>query len=325
MGKAESKHIGEKVKLATAELLESHKQNESKTNEKEEIQSIDATKEMDNTRVANGVNKENEIDITSVTVHIPNEDKPDKTVNVGKIKDSKESKEKKTIHKQTVVTSDDSSSNYSSCDEEHKEQKDEKIAENSERTTEKHNGTTDCSDIESIREDVPEEEVDITQTTPDDKDKKKKLKNPFVRFQSKLFDAIANYEGFTPEAFIDFLKAAPNLKLLTALNKKLRQRELEWNKHFLDLDGYNVLLDLVDSLGIQRVTQLSDALVLLECVHCIKTLMNLKMSHEYLVNNKSSLKKLVKGKETNTMLRYSFHNSILFCPPLYKPLPWPSG
>lgn len=124
-----------------------------------------------------------------------------------------------------------------------------------------------------------------------------KRKNPLKKIQSKLLDAIhfQNFDSLSPEVCIDLMKSA-NLKFLSNLNKKLKQNNKAWNEEFLELNGARGLLDLVETLGIRRVTQLSDALLLLECVQCIKTIMNSKMGLAHLVEHGADLNRLVRGR-----------------------------
>ncbi|KAH3836366.1 hypothetical protein DPMN_109736 [Dreissena polymorpha] len=86
-----------------------------------------------------------------------------------------------------------------------------------------------------------------------------------------------------------------SLKLLAALNKKLKQNDGSWNKEFLEQGGWAALMSLVDALGVRRVIQLSDAMLLLECVQCVKSLMNSKMGLGYLVEHGGTLNHLVRG------------------------------
>lgn len=132
-----------------------------------------------------------------------------------------------------------------------------------------------------------------------------KRKNPLKKMQSKLLDAInyPNFDSFTPEVCIELMKSA-NLKFISNLNKKLRQNDKEWNEQFLDNNGAQALLDLVETLGVRRVTQLADAMLLLECVQCIKTIMNSRMGLAYLVDHGADLNRLVRGKFVISLIPY---------------------
>ena len=127
----------------------------------------------------------------------------------------------------------------------------------------------------------------------------KKITNPLKKMKSKIIDAVSlqKFDTFTPEVCIELMKSTPaTLKFLSHLNKRLKQNDSGWNGEFLDLDGGEALLDLVEVIGVRRVTNLSDALLLLECVQCVKTLMNSKLGLAYLVEHGDSLVRLVRGR-----------------------------
>ena len=199
--------------------------------------------------------------------------------------------------------SDSESSSHHSGDESKTDKSGEKHNKKMKRKKNDDKKKEKSPDVPHTTEISPEKEHDDKQGNVKAKegiaatDKKKSGKNPLVRIQSKILDALShqNFDSYTPAICIDFLKS-PNLKLLSSLNKRLKQNKKEWNEEFLELNGSDVLLDIVDALGNKRVTQLSDALLLLECVECIKTLMNSKMGLEYLVQHGDYLKKLVKGR-----------------------------
>ena len=54
-------------------------------------------------------------------------------------------------------------------------------------------------------------------------------------------------------------------------------------------------MDSVDTLSARRVTNLSDAMLLLECVSCVKHVLNSKQGLEYLVEHKDYTRKLARG------------------------------
>ena len=114
--------------------------------------------------------------------------------------------------------------------------------------------------------------------------------------QDKLYGAISHpyFDDYTPAQVIVFLKTA-NLKLLSPLNRKLRQNIKAWREGFLLLNGTDALLDLLGSIGNKRITQLTDVQLVLECVGCIKSLLNSKMGAKYFVGHGHCLKKLIKG------------------------------
>ena len=97
-----------------------------------------------------------------------------------------------------------------------------------------------------------------------------------------------------PDECVDTMKF-PSVHKFAALKKKLKNAHKDWVQSFLDNGGLDVLLDCVDDVGTKRVNLLSDALLLLECVSCIKRLVNNQSGVAYLVQHGSYTKKLVKG------------------------------
>ena len=210
-------------------------------------------------------------------------------------------------------SSDSESSNYTSCEEGKSDHSDDKKSKKTKKTkskkTDSKNKEVSPSDLEtspkkdkkepspSDSETSPKKEGAKEETAESSLKRKKSGKNPFVRIQSKIMDVLShqNFDAYSPAICIDFLKC-PNLKLLSSLNKKLKQNKKDWIEEFLELQGSDALLDLVDMLGFKRVTHLDDALLLLESVSCIKTLMNSKIGLPYLVQHGDYLKKLVKGE-----------------------------
>ena len=236
-------------------------------------------------------------------------DKKDNKKDVGKSEAAADADEIKRKDSSSSSSGSDSS-NYTSCEEDN-ENKGDKNEEKREKKTKKSKSkksksskkTKASSESETLKgKDSDKKEVKLEKQETDKNEspikiKKKSTRNPLVRMQSKILDALShqNFDSYTPAICIDFLKS-PNLKLLSSLNKKLKQNNTDWNEEFLELHGSDVLLDIVDTLGYKRVTQLSDALLLLESVECVKTLMNSKMGLDYLVQHGDYLKKLVKGE-----------------------------
>ena len=78
-----------------------------------------------------------------------------------------------------------------------------------------------------------------------------------------------------------------------------------------------ILLSAIDAMGGRRVCQLADAMLLLECVSCIKALMNSKVGLEYMIQHKESIGKLVNGEYvcgkyiSNNSKRYLFTINLI--------------
>ena len=127
-------------------------------------------------------------------------------------------------------------------------------------------------------------------------EKEKQAISPLNGFLDKVLGVLSRTrsENFTPETCVEYLKS-PNLRLVSSVNKRLKENLKEWNEEFLELGGCDALLDLVDNLGSEHFTKLCDVQLLLECVGCIKSLLNSKVGVKYFVRCGNGLKKLVKG------------------------------
>jgi len=64
---------------------------------------------------------------------------------------------------------------------------------------------------------------------------------------------------------------------------------------FLEEGGLEVLLEGVESLSGRRVVQLSKAMLLLECVACVKSVMNSKIGLQVITQHRDYVNILVKG------------------------------
>jgi len=114
------------------------------------------------------------------------------------------------------------------------------------------------------------------------------------RISATLFHP--DLEKCDPEICVNILRI-PNVKSFSSLKKKIQHSKGEWIQGFLDAGGLDVLLDHVDTLGMKRVQLLSDAILLLECVACIKVVLNSRLGMDYLIQHGDYTKKLVKGKK----------------------------
>ena len=102
-----------------------------------------------------------------------------------------------------------------------------------------------------------------------------------------------------PEICVNLL-SRPSVKTYADLNVRLRQCSRDWLLRFLDARGFDVLMDSIDVMSAKRVTALADALTLLECVTCVKSIMNSKVGMEFLTLNHSLIGKLIRGRYIST-------------------------
>ncbi|XP_041357353.1 inverted formin-2-like isoform X2 [Gigantopelta aegis] len=148
----------------------------------------------------------------------------------------------------------------------------------------------------------PEPENDA-KTGDDDNQQKPKLKLKHV-LKRKISQTLlhVDFDKCEPEIAVSILKIS-TVQTFGALKKKIKKSSRDWIQGFLDANGLGVLLDCVDTLGSKRVTQLSDAMLLLECVSCVKVVMNSKLGLECLVQNGDLyVSRLVKALDTSNAM-----------------------
>ncbi|KAI0224266.1 Inverted formin-2, partial [Lamellibrachia satsuma] len=123
------------------------------------------------------------------------------------------------------------------------------------------------------------------------------------KFVEKITSALGHFDldHCDPDVCISFLRN-PSIKTYAALKRKLKNADKDWIQGFLDADGLEILLSAIDLVGGRRVSQLSDAMLLLECVSCIKELMNSKVGLEYLIQHTDSADKLVNASDTSNIM-----------------------
>ncbi|XP_059158826.1 inverted formin-2-like isoform X2 [Physella acuta] len=108
-------------------------------------------------------------------------------------------------------------------------------------------------------------------------------------------------EQSDPE-FVVTVMAIPTVQTFSSVKKKLRKSNQEWMQGFLDHEGLERLLDCVDNFASRRVTALSDALILIECVECIKAVLNSKIGLSLLVQKPEYIRRLIKAMDTNNAM-----------------------
>ncbi|CAG5120636.1 unnamed protein product [Candidula unifasciata] len=104
-----------------------------------------------------------------------------------------------------------------------------------------------------------------------------------------------------PEFAVSVL-AIPTAQTFSSVKKKLRTSDQEWMQGFLDHEGLERLLDCVDTFASRRVTALADALILIECVECIKAVLNSRIGMSLLVEKPDFIRRLVKAMDTNSAM-----------------------
>lgn len=96
----------------------------------------------------------------------------------------------------------------------------------------------------------------------------------------------------SPEYFVRMLRF-PSVHNYYGIHNKLKSASDEWIAEFLQNNGMVVLFDALERLS--SLKSFEDALMLLECTSCIKTVMNSKSGLDFMVGNRDFTRRLGRG------------------------------
>ncbi|GCB60512.1 hypothetical protein scyTo_0006881 [Scyliorhinus torazame] len=107
----------------------------------------------------------------------------------------------------------------------------------------------------------------------------------------------ANLENAEPELCIRLLQV-PTVVNYSGLRKRLENSSNDWMVQFLELSGLDLLLEALDRLSGRGVARISDALLQLTCVKCVRAVLNSSSGIDYIVNNEGYIRKLSQALDT---------------------------
>lgn len=96
----------------------------------------------------------------------------------------------------------------------------------------------------------------------------------------------------SPEYCVRLLKS-PSVQNYYGFRSKLKSFTDDWMSEFLDNDGMEVLLGALERLNSRKL--FVDAVMLLECTSCIKTVLNSKAGLEFMIGNRKFTRRLGRG------------------------------
>ncbi|XP_072171506.1 inverted formin-2-like [Diadema setosum] len=110
----------------------------------------------------------------------------------------------------------------------------------------------------------------------------------------------ASLENSEPELCIQLLRI-PSINNYTGLKKRIQTGSTEWLEGFLELDGLEVLLDVVERLS-GRGMSIADAYLQVEIVGCIKAVMNSQTGMDFLIDSTDFTRKLARALDTKNVI-----------------------
>ena len=102
-------------------------------------------------------------------------------------------------------------------------------------------------------------------------------------------------QGAEPELCITLVSKGLNFR---GLMQRLRSADQSWMEQFLTLGGMSAIFDAMDTLCSKGFSSISDALRQIDCVNCIKSVMNNRFGLEFMIALPSEgfIKKLAQGR-----------------------------
>ena len=107
--------------------------------------------------------------------------------------------------------------------------------------------------------------------------------------------SFGSLEGADPELCITLMEKRLNFN---GLKNRLKKADQSWMEQFLAIGGLSAIFDALQALGQRGFSSIADALRQLECVGCIKAVMNNRFGLEFIIQQPGEgfVKKLAQGE-----------------------------
>ncbi|XP_012579812.1 PREDICTED: inverted formin-2 [Condylura cristata] len=113
--------------------------------------------------------------------------------------------------------------------------------------------------------------------------------------------AEANLESAEPELCVRLLQV-PSVVNYSGLRKRLESSDGSWMVQFLEQSGLDLLLEALARLSGRGVARISDALLQLTCVGCVRAVMNSRPGMGYILGNQAYVRQLSLALDTSNMM-----------------------
>ena len=113
--------------------------------------------------------------------------------------------------------------------------------------------------------------------------------------RSSIHDSLKD-DDLDPDECIDLLQIGTRIEIFLAVRHRILHCTRKWMKEFVRQGGLGYLLDALEDLTSKHGSyDLSETCEILECVTCIKAVMNSKSGLEAMIERKECAQKLAKG------------------------------
>ncbi|XP_027705128.1 inverted formin-2-like [Vombatus ursinus] len=128
----------------------------------------------------------------------------------------------------------------------------------------------------------------------------------------------ANLENAEPELCIRLLQM-PSVVNYSGLRKRLESSDDGWLVQFLEQSGLDLLLEALARLSGRGVARISDALLQLTCISCVRAIMNARQGIEYILSNQGYVCKLSEALDTSNVMVKKQVFELLAALSIYSP------
>ncbi|XP_059897216.1 inverted formin-2-like [Gadus macrocephalus] len=127
----------------------------------------------------------------------------------------------------------------------------------------------------------------------------------------------ANLEDADPELCIRLLQV-PTVTNYSGLLRRLQSSTTAWRVQFLELRGLDLLLEALERVSGRGCLHITDALLQLKCVACVRAVMNSKTGLDFMLDNQGYVRTLAQALDTSNMMVKMEVFRLLSCITLYK-------
>uniref|UniRef100_A0A3Q0R4P1 GBD/FH3 domain-containing protein n=1 Tax=Amphilophus citrinellus TaxID=61819 RepID=A0A3Q0R4P1_AMPCI len=111
----------------------------------------------------------------------------------------------------------------------------------------------------------------------------------------------ANLENADPELCIRLLQV-PTVVNYSGLQRRLKASDQSWMVQFLELRGLDLLLEALERLSGRGCARISDALLQLTCVECVRAVMNSSAGLHFILDNEGYVRTLAQALDTSNVM-----------------------
>lgn len=114
-------------------------------------------------------------------------------------------------------------------------------------------------------------------------------------FQKKSAFSVLSFQGSDPELCLSLFNNTLNF---VGLKNRLKSADGKWIEEFLERGGLKIILNSLSQLSNKMVYTFIDAVKQLECIACVKSIMNHPFGMEYVIMTaEKSVNKITEGTE----------------------------